>query len=43
VTRWAEQVWRACAAPALDGLALDGKSLRGSARQGAVESHLASA
>jgi len=43
VTRWAEQVSRACAVPALDGLALDGKTLRGSARQGAVESHLVSA
>src|SRR5215210_5007874 len=43
VTRWAEQVLRACAAPALDGLAIDGKSLRGSARQGAAESHLVSA
>ena len=45
VTRWAEQVLGACAAPggALEGLAVDGKNLRGSARQGAAESHLMSA
>jgi predicted transposase YbfD/YdcC len=45
VTRWAEQVLRAAAAPetALDALALDGKTLRGSARQGAAASHLVSA
>ena len=44
VTRWAERVLAALAAPAaLDGLALDGKTLRGSARQGAAESHLVSA
>jgi len=45
VTRWAQQVLVACAAPTdvLEPLALDGKTLRGSARQGATESHLVSA
>jgi len=45
VTRWAEHVLAACAAPAavLEGLALDGKTLRGSAQQGAAQSHLVSA
>lgn len=45
VTRWAEEVLAACAAPpaVLEGLAIDGKTLRGSAQQGAAESHLVSA
>ena len=45
MTRWAEQVLVARAAPAavLEALALDGKSLRASAQQGADESHLLSA
>lgn len=45
VTRWAEHILAACAAPAaaLEALAIDGKTLRGSAGQGAAESHLVSA
>ena len=45
VTRWAERVLAACAAPAatLEALAIDGKTLRGSAQQGAAQSHLVSA
>lgn len=45
VTRWAEHILAACAAPAaaLEALAIDGKTLRGSAGQGAAESHMLSA
>ena len=45
VTRWAEQVLTALAAPAatLEALAIDGKSLRGSSRQGVAACHLVSA